>query len=140
MTIEEQRRVDTEKAAKALPEIVNGLRAGLEPVDIGRRVAEHHEIEQTKAFRWVQIVSESFERQRRRIAVLGTVLIWLGALTAGAGAVLAILGVALPSIVPGLLPGYLVLIVLGAVLLVGGLWLGFSAPRLAVVTEDTLGG
>lgn len=140
MTIEEQRRADAEKSAQALPEIVAGLRAGTEPVEIGRRIAENHDIEQTKAFRWVQIVSESFERQRRRIAVLGTVLIWVGTLAAASGAVLAILGVTVPSIVPGLMPGYLVLIVLGAVLLGGGLWLGFSAPRLAVVTEETLGG
>ena len=140
MTIEEQRRLDAEKSSQALPEMVAELRAGTEPVEISRRIAEHHEVDQTKAFRWVQIVAESFERQRRRIAVFGTVLIWIGALTAIAGAVLAVLGVAVPSVVPGLLPGYLVLVVLGGILLAGGLWLGFKAPRLAVVTEDTLTG
>ncbi len=140
MTLEEQRRLDAEKSSRALPEMVAELRAGTELVEISRRIAEHHEIEQTKAFRWVQIVAESFERRRRRIAVLGTVFIWIGALSAGVGAVLALLGVAVPSVLPGLLPGYLVLLILGAVLLAGGLWLGFRAPRLAVVTEDTLTG
>jgi hypothetical protein len=33
-----------------------------------------------------------------------------------------------------------VLIVLGLVLVAGGLWLGLRAPRLVVVTEDTLTG
>ncbi|NBB90296.1 MAG: hypothetical protein GVY23_03700 [Spirochaetes bacterium] len=140
MTLEEQRRVDAEKSSRALPDMVAELRAGTEPVEISRRIAEHYEIDQTKAFRWVQIVAESFERRRRRIAVLGTVLIWIGALVAVAGAVLALLGVAAPSVHPGLLPGYLVLVLLGALLLAGGLWLGFKAPRLAVVTEDTLSG
>jgi hypothetical protein len=120
--------------------MVAELRAGTEPVEISRRISAQHGVDQTKAFRWVQVVSESFERQRRRIAVLGTVLLWIGALTAVAGAVLAVLGVAVPSIVPGLLPGFVVLIVLGGVLLGGGLWLGFNASRLAVVTEDTLSG
>ena len=120
--------------------MVKELRAGTELVEISRRIAEHHDVDQTKAFRWVQIVAESFERRRRRIAVLGTVFIWLGALTAAAGAVLALLGVTVPSVLPGLLPGYLVLLLLGAILLGGGLWLGFQAPRLAVVTEDTLSG
>jgi hypothetical protein len=140
MTLREQRRIEAEKAQRALPEIVDGLRAGKEPVDIGTYVAESYEIEQTKAFRWVQIVSESYERQRRRIAVLGTVLLWIGALSAGVGAVLAVLGATVPSVVPGLMPGYLVLVVLGVLLLAGGLWLGFAAPRLAVVTEETLTG
>jgi hypothetical protein len=140
MTLEEQRRLDAEKSSQALPEMVAELRAGTELVEISRRIAEHHEVDQTKAFRWVQIVAESFERRRRRIAVLGTVLIWVGALSAAAGAVLALLGVAVPSVFPGVLPGYLVLLLLGAILLGGGLWVGFQAPRLAVVTEDTLSG
>lgn len=140
MTLEEQRRLDAEKSSHALPEIVAELRAGTELVEIGRHIAERHEVDQTKAFRWVQIVAESFERRRRRIAVLGTVLIWVGALTAAAGAVLALLGVAVPSVIPGVLPGYLLLLLLGAALLGGGLWVGFQAPRLAVVTEDTLSG
>ena len=140
MTLEEQRRLDAEKSSQALPEMVAELRAGTELVEISRRIAERHEVDQTKAFRWVQIVAESFERRRRRIAVLGTVLIWVGALTAAAGAVLALLGVAVPSVFSGVLPGYLLLLLLGAALLGGGLWVGFQAPRLAVVTEDTLSG
>ncbi len=140
MTLEEQRRLDAEKSSRALPEMVAELRAGTELVEISRRIAGRHEVDQTKAFRWVQIVAESFERRRRRIAVLGTVLIWIGALTAAVGAVLALLGVAVPSVFPGVLPGYLVLLLLGAILLGGGLWVGFHAPRLAVVTEDTLSG
>jgi hypothetical protein len=140
MTLEEQRRLDAEKSSRALPEMVAELRVGTELVEISRRIAERHGVDQTKAFRWVQIVAESFERRRRRIAVLGTVFIWIGALSVGVGAVLALLGVTVPSVLPGLLPGYLVLLILGAVLLAGGLWLGFRAPRLAVVTEDTLTG
>jgi hypothetical protein len=140
MTIEEQRRLDAEKASAALPDIVSELRSGDELIGIGRRIAERHDIEETKAFKWVQIVSESFERQRRRIAILGSALLWLGAAATIVGIVLSLLGVAVPSIVPGLLPGYVVLIVLGLVLVAGGLWLGLRAPRLVVVTEDTLTG
>ena len=140
MTLEEQRRRDAEKSAQALPKIVEGLRQGQEPVHIGRDIAGEFDVEQTKAFRWVQIVAERYESQRRRIAVLGTVLIWIGAATAAAGLVLAVLGATVPSVVPGLLPGYLVLVVLGALVLGGGLWLGVRAPRLAVVTEETLTG
>jgi hypothetical protein len=140
MTLEEQRRRDAETAAAALPQMVAELRAGTELIDIGRRVAERHEIEETKAFKWVQIVAESFERQRRRIAILGSVLLWLGVTVAVTGLVLSVAGVAVPSIVPGLLPGYLVLLILGALLAGAGLWLGLRAPRLAVVTEQTLTG
>lgn len=140
MTLEEQRRREAEAAAAALPEMVAELRAGTELIDIGRRVAARHEIEETKAFKWVQIVAESFERQRRRIAILGSVLLWVGVTVAIAGLVLAISGVSVPSIVPGLLSGYLVLIFLGALLAGAGLWLGLRAPRLAVVTEETLTG
>ena len=138
MTLEEQRREDARKASEAVPQIVEDLKQGGEPVEIGRRIATRHELDETKAFRWVQIVSEGYERQRRRIAVLGSVLLWLGAIAAVAGLVLVVMGVTVPSIVPGLLPGYLVLVVLGLVLVAGGMWLGFSAPKLVKVDEGTL--
>ncbi|MFP4373745.1 MAG: hypothetical protein ACLFPO_05405 [Spirochaetaceae bacterium] len=135
MTIEEQRRLDAEKSARALPEMLAELRSGTELVEIGRRIAEHYDVDQTKAFRWVQIVAECFERRRRRIAILGTVLIWIGALIAGAGAVLALSGVAVPAVFHGGPPGYLVLVLLGAVLLGVGLWVGLRAPRLVRYQE-----
>lgn len=138
MTLGEQRQQDAEKASRALPEMVEKLRAGNTPVEITQHVIEEYEVEPTKAAQWVQFVSEKFEQQRRRIAIAGTVLIWLGALSAGIGAVFSLVGVAMPSVIPGVLPGYVGLVVLGGLLIGLGVWLGFSAPRLAKVTEETL--
>lgn len=139
MRLEEQRRQETEKASRALGEIVSLLREGTEPVHIARRIAAQYEVDETKAFRWVEVVAESFERSRRRIALPASVLVWAGALVAATGALLALLGVAVPSIVPGLLSGPAVLVVLGGVVLAGGLLIGLRARRLASVNEEDIG-
>ena len=140
MTLGEQRQQDAEKASRAFPEMVEKLRLGESLVEITQHLADKYEVEPTKAARWVQFVSQSFEKQRRRIAVAGSALIWLGAVSSGIGGVFSLLGVTIPALVSGVLPGYVVFLVLGVLLIGVGLWLGFSAPRLAKVSEETLTG
>lgn len=94
----EEIRRDQARAEAARPAILEWLRSGAEPLAISAEVATRFEVGEEQAYRWVAYIAEDFERRRKRIGVLGLVLIWSGAIIAVAGVVLWFFGVAGPAV------------------------------------------
>lgn len=118
-------RRDQELAARARPLILEQLRSGREPLQVSSQVAGRFGVDETKAYRWVAYISEDFERRRRRIAVVGLTLLWLGVLAAVAGAVVWLFGVRAPGI-----PYWVLGVVIGLPVAGAGLIVSLASRRL----------
>jgi hypothetical protein len=70
--------IEQRKAAQANPVIVGKLREGVDPRLIGEEIARRFDLDAVKAYQWVVITEQSFDRSRRRIALAGVVLLSIG--------------------------------------------------------------
>jgi hypothetical protein len=86
-------REDQERALAARGDIVRALRERQDPREITGTVAERFDVDEMKAYRWVMYTEQEYERNRRRIATAGLILLWTGVLIAAAGVVLGVFGV-----------------------------------------------
>jgi hypothetical protein len=121
----DERSRDQQLAEEARPLIVAGLRARREPLDIASDIARRLSLDAEKAYRWVVLISEDFERRRRRIATVGIVLLWIGVLTLVSGAVLSLIGAG-----SGETPFLSIGLVVGAPLSLCGAFISFRARQL----------
>lgn len=82
-----ERQREEEVAREIRPLVLGRLRSGDEPLGISAAIAERHAVDPRKAYKWVTIMAETYERRRKRLVALGLVLLWVGilavALTAG---------------------------------------------------------
>ncbi len=126
MSIRGQREQDARIAEKAVPEVVDGLRAGRDGLSIAQAISGDHDLDLQKAYRWVQYVEERFEAARRRAARLSAVVMWIGiaaALAGGGLLVAAYYGFRTPLAIP------ILLLVAGLPTAIYGAIRGFSARR-----------
>ncbi len=93
MSKAEELRDDQERALAARGDIVSALRAGTDPREITRAVSERFGVDETKAYRWVMYTEQEYERNRRRVATAGLILLWAGVLVVVVGVVLGAIGV-----------------------------------------------
>ena len=61
-------------------QIVTSLQTGDDPVSISSAIAEEHHVDQRTVFKWIQVITERRDRKRMKLAVIGTVLVWIGSL------------------------------------------------------------
>ncbi len=96
MTVAERERQMQAEYRHALPEIVTGLRDGVDPVSLGESVQSSHDVSATDAFRWIQLTEQAIDRYRRRRALVALIPVWLGGGTVVLAGLLLLLG-ATPS-------------------------------------------
>ena len=137
MDVREQRERDARIARQAVPEIVEAFRAGRESLTVAREIAEKHDVDLQKAYRWAQYVEERFERKRRALAGRSAALLWGGVVLivlGVAGIVARYYGVAVP------LPVAIALLVLGAPATAVGVQRGLTAGRRITIAPDDVAG
>ena len=105
--------------------ILDALRAGREPLDIAADVSGRFDVDAQKSYRWVSFIAEDFETRRRRIAAVGIGLLWPGALLLSTGLVLSLFGVSW-----GGPPFWLLGLIVGLPLTIGGTVVALNAPRM----------
>jgi len=121
MGIREQRERDTRIARDAVPAVIEALRQGNESLSIATDIAEKHDLDPRKAYKWVEFIEERFEARRHRLARRSAGLMWLGIVLvlAGGGSLVAryyavgvpawagimVLAVGIPLAVTGILRG-----------------------------------
>lgn len=96
MGIAERERADRALYSQLLPLIVEALRAGTDPVTIARELFSDCTISDTRTdaererllFRWVVTTGEQVDRVRRRRALGGMALVWLGLIVSAGAAIL----------------------------------------------------
>lgn len=125
MTKSEEIRRDQELAEQARPRIIEALRDRREPLDIAREVGTQLDVDERKAYRWVAYIAEDFERRRKRIGVMGLLLLWPGMIVLVGGALLSLFGIAF-----GALALWLIGLIVGVPLTVAGAVIAFGARRL----------
>ena len=87
---------EQERALEAREEIVQALRLSTDTREISQTVAERYGVDDRKAYRWVMYTEQEYERNRRRIAVGGLILLWVGIILLVAGVTLGVFGVTAP--------------------------------------------
>ena len=122
---DDERRRDQQRAEAARPLILEGLRERREPLEIAKEIARELDLDEQKAYRWVALISEDFERRRRRIATAGIVLLWIGVLALVSGGALSLLRVS-ADVTPLWLAGLAV----GVPLSLCGAYIAVRARRL----------
>ncbi len=123
---------------RLLPEMVEGLRRGDAALTIAQSLDERRlddgntDVDLKTLYRWVKFVEERLEKKRRRVGVLAAVLLWVGFLALGAGAV----GMTTALTVPA--PGTLA--TAGGALMVAGIavW-RIGKRRVGVTAEKIIG-
>ncbi len=137
MDVREQRERDARIARQAVPEIVEAFRAGRDGLSVSHEIAEKHDVDLQKAYRWAQYVEERFERKRRALARRSAALLWGGVVlivVGVAGIVARYYGVAVP------LPAAIALTALGAPTTAIGVQRGLTASRRITVAPDDVAG
>lgn len=135
MNIREQRERDARIARQAVPEVIEALRAGQESLSIATAMAEKHDLDSRKAYKWVEYLEQRFEARRRRLARRSAGLMWMGIvmLLTGGGLLLArYYGHDLAMWLA------LSLLVAGTPLVVVGILRGFSVRRRVSLDPDEL--
>jgi len=87
----EQLREEREKSGRALPGILDALAARTEAAQIAKTVAATHDVSEVTAYTWVTVIEERFLAARKRVAVLGNLLLGPGIALAVAGVLTAAL-------------------------------------------------
>ncbi len=120
----DERRKDQQRAEEARPLILAGLRERREPLEIASDIARRLSLDERKAYRWVVLISEDFERRRRRIATVGIVILWIGVLTLVSGGALSLIGVS-----AGETPFWIIGVVIGVPMSICGAFISLRASR-----------
>ena len=116
---------EQEIASEARPLIVARLREREDPLRVAAAVSDQYSVDETKAFRWVTLISEDFERRRKRIGIIGLLVLWPGLLMLAGGPLLSLLGVGI-----GGPPLWLLGLAAGVPLTGCGLFVSFRARHL----------
>ena len=90
MRIADQERAEHRAYRAALPEIVQGVCAGHDPVQLAARIARDSDQDERTVYGWITSVDRHIDHARRRAAIVGVCPVWIGA-TALVGAGLAAL-------------------------------------------------
>lgn len=83
---------EAEVAELALAKILSDISAGDEAPEIARRVSDTHEIAEVTAFEIVRVLEEQYLLYRRRVAIVGNLLLGPGLAVAILGGYLAMRG------------------------------------------------
>lgn len=106
MTVAEQERERSRQYRRQLPLIIQGLREGLDQVELADRISRDCGFTPRETYQWVRSTEDAVDRYRRRRAVLAVIPIWIGGaalvggfllLLQGASGARAVLGAALGS-------------------------------------------
>lgn len=128
-SIQQQREREARQAKEALPAIVEGLRNAKESLTIASEISEELDLELKQAYRWTEYIAAAFEKRRRRAAIRGAVMLWIGFAALVGTVALVLFGSG-----PG--PTGWVLAV-GGLLFVGyGIYLSVTARARTTVPED----
>jgi hypothetical protein len=93
MTVAEQERKEREEYLRVLPEIVESIRQGEEPVALSQRLAPRlGEVDQKLLYRWIQLTEEKLDAARRRHAALLATGMWIGVVAVVVPVVAVLLG------------------------------------------------
>ena len=90
-SVSERAKHEAEISRSQLPVILEELRKGRELDSIASRIAEETGVPSLTSYKWVYEVDRQFQTDRRRVAVLGAVFLWVAA-------ILAALAVLLPLV------------------------------------------
>lgn len=85
MGVAEREREKARLFVEMVPEILEDLAGSIPSNEIAAKIAERRSMDLAEAYRWVLRVEDDLERLRRRHALPGIVLLWVGGgLLAGA--------------------------------------------------------
>ena len=84
-------RSDNEKSARAVPMIVSQLRRATDSRELSQLIAAEFGLELGKAYTWVVVTEQQFDKSRRRIAGIGIAVLVVGFSFVAAGVIGAIL-------------------------------------------------
>ena len=86
MRIVDQQRAEQRAYRAALPEIVQGVCGGHDPVQLAARIARDSDQDERTVYGWITAADHEIDRARRRAATLGVGPVWIGAIAlVGAG-------------------------------------------------------
>jgi len=89
--------------SEVVPEIVESLAHGKTAIEIAQGIEDRCVLDSTEAYRWVLRVEDDLETYRRRFALPGIVLLWIGgALLATAILLLVFRGISIQPVVAAL--------------------------------------
>lgn len=123
----EEIRAEQEKAERAVPIIVEHLKRRSDSREVAARITEEFDLEPRKAYEWVVITEEKFDRSQKRVAGIGIAILCFGFALIVAGTLLWILDS--PVFARPLILG----IGAGVPIAAAGLVLGVTSRRLARV-------
>jgi hypothetical protein len=92
MTISQQERQRRELYQDVRPEIVAGIRAGADTVELAQQLAGRTGVPLQEVYRWVQHTEDWVDRDRRRRAMATAVPLWIGGVLLVTAAVTALTG------------------------------------------------